>query len=303
VLEDGGFVIRLKGSYDPTAGTWSVSAKSSDIIYTIDGKVDGAGVSQGSSATIAVKNGSEWVPYIFPVTEENVDISNAETVEESVAGGLPSFAQGYWRVNMPVPPGYSASISALISDWKIKFTGVVTSPAGSQSVDDSFTIVEYTNTDGHEIIVCYPEYVMTSANLAQAIAAYLGNGVVVIALEAPENEYVPGKWVYVTPDGSTIITSGFTEAEFEKLHVFFATGGWEKWAVDNGVSKVNKYSKFKLGFRSNNTILDMIYMVQPNPEVPDDYIVVFPSLAALKLADPSEVSTPDDGVVKMTLTR
>jgi hypothetical protein len=89
-LEDGDLTIRLKGSYDPNAGNWSVSAKSSSIIYTINGNVNSAGVSQGSSATIAVKSGEEWIPFIFPIRESAVNIPG--TAKEGIAGVLPSFA-------------------------------------------------------------------------------------------------------------------------------------------------------------------------------------------------------------------
>jgi hypothetical protein len=303
VLEDGDLTIRLKGSYDPNTGIWSASAKSSTIIYTLDGNVDNAGVLQGASATIAVKSGNEWVPHIFPVTEEAVSIPGAAAAEESEAG-LPSFAKGYWYSKAEGYGGVnSVSLSVLVSDWKSKVTGTYTSPDGTMSIDQSWTLVEYTGSGSgpYEVIACYPEYVITSENLAKAVAAYLGVPITAFI----EDEEPSGRYVGVS-EGAWF-GGGFSEAEWKRLRVFHATGGWEKWAAKNNVTKENRYVKAKMSY-SNNTRFDMINMVKVEPW---GYTYYFPTLATLKAAtlveehnwDWSSDPPTDLGVQVFTFTR
>jgi hypothetical protein len=172
-LEDGDLTIRLRGSYDPNTGNWSVSAKSSAIIYTLDGNVDRRGVSRGSTATIAVKNGEEWIPYIFPVMETAVSIPGTVT-EEGESGGIPSFAQGIWYGT----DGHESYVF-FISDWKV--TAVEIKPWCTKPDERSTTILDCNETgDGsgsYEVILCWPEYAQNSGTLlyvVQAMAECLG---------------------------------------------------------------------------------------------------------------------------------
>jgi hypothetical protein len=317
VLEDDDLTIRLKGSYDPNTGKWSVSAKSSAIIYTIDGKVNSAGVSQGCTATVVVKSGDEWVPYIFPITEETaVTISNEAGAEESLIGGFPSFALGYWNSNEDYGGGYVVSLSLLVSDWRAAVTGTLTSPEGTSPIGLSWTMLEYNELSSgtYELIACYPEYAMTVSNLAKAVADYLGLGESEITglTEAPDNGNWPsGRWIYDA--GNSSWWGGFSTAEFDKLNVFWATGGWEKWAAVNGVPKENRYVKAKMSYKNGNTKFDMINMVAVEDSLkPWSYTYSFPTLTALKAAylveerewDWSGGSSPTGGdVIVTTFTR
>jgi hypothetical protein len=228
-----------------------------------------------------------------------VDIST-ETSGSSDDSGLPPFARGYWHSNTEVAPGYSISMSALVSGWKIKLTGVAVSPDYRNPFEKSLTIIEYADTDGHEIIVCYPEYTMTSENVAAVITAYLEleNGTVAALNNPSDILTATGKWVYVNSDSGSIITGGFPDAEFEKLRAFWATGGWEKWAAANNVESANKYAKFTLRYRNGNTAFDMILMAKGDGS--EDYTVDFDSLAALKAANPVVV---DEENSVMTFSR
>jgi hypothetical protein len=323
VLEDGDLTIRLKGSYDPNTGNWSVSANSSTIIYSLDGNVNSAGVSQGSSATIAVYDSGtqEWVPYIFPITEAVVIIPDAAEAEDGETGGMPSFTQGYWHSDKTYPGGYLQSISLLISDWRVTATGTVTSPDGTtMPIEQNWTLLEFTGegttSDPYYIVGCYPEYVMTSEDLAEAMEDYLGITSIDALTSAPGDPWPSGKWVYYDDNDDSIWFGGFTDTEYDRLNVFWATGGWETWAADNGVTKKNQYVKAKLSYSSGNTSFDMINMVKEGSD-PWYYIYSFESLADLKAAvtagelveehewDWSDYPDPltDLGVSRITFTR
>jgi hypothetical protein len=305
--------MRLKGSFDPDTGKWSVSAKSSSIIYTIDGSVDSAGTSRGSSATIAVKSGDEWVPYFFPVTEAGVSISGAEEAVESLESGMPSFAKGTGYSSQDYGGGYSTSMSCIISDWKIIVSGTTTSPNGTQPIDQNMTLLEYTGSDSdYEVIYCYPEYVQTSANMAKALAAYLGiaENDITAYTEFP-TQFPSGRWIYITSNSGSY--GGFSEAEFAKIQVFWATGGWEKWAATHDVTPQNRYEKKKISYIANNTKFEARNMVGPaTGENAWEYTYSYSTLALLKaaenLAEEHDWSwdgqaMKDNGVKVMTFSR
>jgi hypothetical protein len=317
VLEDGDIKIRLKGSYDPNTGNWTVSANSSFIIYTLNGSVNSVGVSQGSSATIAVYNEGteEWVPYFFPVTEESVSVPAWTEASDGVTGGVPSFMQGYWHSNHSYG-GYTDSISILVSDWKVAVSGTTTSPYGNRPIDQNWTLLEIDDKTGgvYEIIGCYPYYVETSDDLADAAEEYLGlsNGAITAAASNPFGGGSPpdGRWVYYTASGGYSYWGGFSSAEYDKLDVFWGTGGWEKWAADNSVTKANKYIAAKITYSGNS--FGMINLVGiANASQPWDQTYDFPTLADLKAATLVEERNwewnypelEDTGVAVRTFTR
>jgi hypothetical protein len=281
VLEDGNLTIRLKGSYDPHTGNWSVSAKSPTIIYTLDGSVDSAGVSQGASATIAVKNGNEWVPYTVLITEgASHDFTNDATEAMDSEEGVPSSVQGYWYMNETFSYG-SASHSLLVSDWKMQLIDVLTTPEGTLSYNQSWTILDWKGAGpSYEMTYCYIQYVMTPENLAKAMAAYLDlDERDITALNANPRSggnLSEGRWVYVDEDST--YQGGFSPEESQKLDVFWQTGGWEIWVMLNGgnADKKNKYVKDKISF--NNTTLSITPMVAGDGTV---YTRAFDSLEAL----------------------
>ncbi|MDR1931435.1 MAG: hypothetical protein LBQ57_01305 [Spirochaetales bacterium] len=317
MLEDGDIVMRLRGSYDPNTGNWSVSAKSSAIIYTLDGSVDSAGISRSSSATIAVKSAEEWIPYYFPITETAVSVPVWDEVDEGETGGAPSIGHGYWY-SKNSGGGYTTSISILVSAWKTTVTGTVISPFGTMPIEQSWSLLELEDKGGnvYELIACYPDYVKTSADVAKAAEAYLdlNDGAIEALTEYPFMGDTPptGRWVYVE-SADTTWWGDFSTAEFGKLEVYWGTGGWEKWASRNGVTKANKYVKARMSFNSLNSF-DMVNLVQiSNTEEPWQSISTFSSLADLKAKASSlveehdwnwtEYPPTDLGVYKMTFTR
>jgi hypothetical protein len=314
VLEDGDITIRLKGSYDPNKGTWSVSANSSQIIYTLDGRVDSTGKSQGSTATIVVKSGVEWVPFVFPITEETVAISGTAVDGES---GVAASAQGWWKTSGS-DNGYSWDVSVLLSPWKVKGTVTTTFPNGTVTPDDiEWSIVEIAGSGAgpYEIYYTWPEYVMTSENLAKAASqCVFGNqtSVVAVTLEqaAGTSPSPLGPWVYYESTTGGTWWCGFTTAQVE---TFFALNYWKTWASSNGVIKANKYGAVKVSFNNAAapTSFNMINLVQAGSPDEYEYIRSFDTLAELKTAtlveehdwDYSSYPPIEGGVAVQTLTR
>ncbi|MDR1863087.1 MAG: hypothetical protein LBQ67_04105 [Treponema sp.] len=356
VLEDGDLTIRLKGSYDPNTGRWSVSARSSNIMYTLDGIVDRAGKLQTANATIMVKSGAgvneTWSPYFFPVTEGAVSIPNAGTAVDGETGGVPAVWQGNWYSYKNYGGGYTASINVLISDWNASVSGISKSPYGSKPIAENYTLIELTGSGNgpYEYIGCYPDYVMTSERFAAAVRSHLGPSVTVTADTGPGVGIIineAGSSSSWSADVSVDVGSGTiiweipmpigrigppeevtppdievpegdrldADAAWEKLDEFWSTGGWEQWAANNGVEQANRYVKARITFTgSNSNSFNMINMVAvENPSKPWEYTYIFPTLAALKVAEATLVEEHDwdestwpptnKGVEVMTFTR
>jgi hypothetical protein len=320
VLEDGALTIGLSGSYDPTTGNWSVSAKSTNIIYTLNGNVDSEGFSQGCSAAIAVKSGNEWVPYFFTVTEGDVTITDEDDAEESDESDLPSFALGYWHSTSSDGYGY-LSLGVLVGAWKADVRGTYTNEYGTQPINQNWTVLEFEDegNNSYGVIACYPEYVMTSTNFASALSAYLGVSVKGCSTMEEFYTYTGTGWaVYVEGDSTQSHSISIKMPEGSstgstKLSVFLATGGWEKWAAENSISQANRYTKARMKY-TGQTKFEMNQLVRiADPSEPWDQTYTFGSLAALKAVEASlvpehnwmwETETPEDlGVNTMTFKR
>jgi hypothetical protein len=331
ILEDGDFTIRLTGTYDPYTGIWSVSAKSSTIVYTLGGSVDADGNSQGTTATIAVKeDDGEWSTSVLPVTEETVNIDVEEEDLEEGDAGVPSFGQGWWRSQMVIDVGYEAEISCLISPWKLKAT-INTTWNGTHSTEtQECNIIEINDLgdDSYDFIYTYPEYVITSEDFKNAVADFLGinKSLITVLSKSPWDIDVAGdlwptgKWVYYNEEDESTSMGGFTDAEWTKLDSFWAQNYWELWAADNGIQEQPKYAKLKVTYRNSGTVFDMVSMVEESDdpgEPPGFYTYNFDTLAELKAAtlveahnwnfewdeDTSSLISEDLGVSKMTFTR
>ncbi|MDR1177069.1 MAG: hypothetical protein LBK83_16540 [Treponema sp.] len=261
--ESNEVLVRLQGIYDADTGNWSVSARSedSDVVYTIDGNVDGAGNFRAGATVVEPSGNDEWAPDFFPVIDAGSPFTPNGTIAESKTGGMPSVAHGYWIANWEatVPGGTEkvfSSLRCLISDWKIKVTGTETysyAPGSSTPLDQNQTIIEVNEVNGsYEVISCYPEYVPTAANFAAALTDYLGNGE--IAYYTDPNQQPPeGRWVYMGPyDLAPVCGGDFTEADTEKMVEFYAVNGWEAWAATHSVTPVKKYAKYKFVFNGNS---------------------------------------------------
>jgi hypothetical protein len=111
---------------------------------------------------------------------------------------------------------------------------------------------------------------------------------------------------------------GFSQADYKRLEVFWATNGWEKWAATHNVTPENRYIKARITF-SGSTSFDIVNLVAvKDSSKPWDYTHSFSSLTELKAADLVEEheweeragATPDTlptrkklGVEKITLRR
>jgi hypothetical protein len=288
LLEDGAFLIRLKGSYDPNKGTWSVSARSSTIIYTLDGSVDSAGNSRGSTATIVVAG----VPYVFPIAEQGVTISEGDVNTEYEDEGVPAFAQGWWQAAGP-----GENVSFLVSPWKIKYTKTKTDgPHGMDVKEVEYTLLEITGSGAgpYTAIYTWPEYKKTSANLAKAAGKYLfGKEDSVTALTdeqaKPGAHYIPQegeKYVYYDETSGSTRWGGFTRDQLEK---FFAEDYWKKWLLNDADpdSITPMYGASRVSFNSATapTSFSLVDLVKvDNPQQGWEYTHDFESLAALEAA-------------------
>ena len=88
-LEDGDILFRLKGTFDSSTGRYTASSASSFARYTINGDANGA------TATLAVKQGDDWISFIVSVTIKEVSVKDGSA--QDYAGGIPSWAQGSWH--------------------------------------------------------------------------------------------------------------------------------------------------------------------------------------------------------------
>ncbi|MCL2026195.1 MAG: hypothetical protein FWG92_05255, partial [Leptospirales bacterium] len=81
-LVDGAIVFRLTGNYDPVARTYTASAASSLIRYSINGAFNESGDSLGSTATLLVRDSNtsdDWTAFTSVITESAVSISGTES--------------------------------------------------------------------------------------------------------------------------------------------------------------------------------------------------------------------------------
>jgi hypothetical protein len=331
VLRDDAVLARLRGSYDPESGNWSVSARSvDDVVYTFEGRVNGTGEFRDANATIVAPSAdlNEWEPVFSPVTrrEEAGAWDLPGEPEESQASGMPSLALGYWSGSLVAGTAEEISLGCLVSDWKVK---VITTAPVEWSVispyitlvDQNQTIIEVANPeDGvYEVISCYPYYAPTAENYAAAITDWLGlapENAVAHYEDYPERGDAPDRWVYIDPESGPLCI--LPTEEFDQLLEFNLAKGWDRWAEEHNVTVAKKYAKYKFEFSDGNNTFDMIQMIEGGGTdgalSPDSYEnhYVFDTLAALNAADLTEecrfASDGDNnwentGVLARTFTR
>lgn len=260
VLEDDDLIIRLglEGSYDPVTGTWSVSARppSYDRLYAIAGTFYGIQRTLRVIATVMAKSEGQWVADIAPVTEEAVSI--AGTAAEG-ADGLPSALHGCWYSR-----GGAESLSALVSDWKILLSGTETNPEGIPiAVSRDCNVLEVSGNGPYEITYCYPKYQMTTENLRDALADFLGlkqSDITAIDRSNPVDLTESDRRVFVIAgeNGVELIylyPEGFSAEELRLVEAFHAIGGYAAWAAKNSISQETKYEKIKVTLDGGQFIL------------------------------------------------
>ena len=169
-LEDGDMLFRLSGSYDSSTGSYTASSASSFARYTINGDASGA------TATLAVKQGDEWVTFIVSVTIKEVSVKDG--VAQDTAGGLPSWAQGswhdWWQKNHSDPKENSFEAWSYFNQWYYE--------AWRSSVwhdNWEFSAIKYTvikaeklANDVYDVIFSYPVYKGTDAQRKAALEKF-----------------------------------------------------------------------------------------------------------------------------------
>jgi hypothetical protein len=329
ILQDDEVLVRLRGTYDPESGNWSVSARSDeDVIYTFEGRVTGTGEFRDANATIVAPSTDtgEWAPVFAPVTRATPWSITEEPVEIE-ASGMPSLALGYWGGSLhtgiigETDEEVLIPLGCLISDWKVK---VITNEAVEWSVilpyitlvDQNQTIIEVTNAGNgvYEVISCYPYYEPNATNFAAALTEWLGLPPVNAVAhydEYPNRMDAPERWVWIDPHAGPLCI--LPTAEFEQLLEFYLAKGWDRWAEENNVTPARKYAKYKFEFSNDNNTFDMIQMIKGGGEgntlSPDSYNnqYVFDTLQALNAAALTEEclfdGSENKGVLKRTFTR
>ncbi|MDR1231806.1 MAG: hypothetical protein LBK61_10450 [Spirochaetaceae bacterium] len=324
VLGNDGMAIRLRGSYDPDSGNWSVSARTAeDAIFTIDGSVDSAGAFLGAGATIVMPDEgvpNEWAPSFAPVTKNAAAWSPAGDIADSKSGGMPDFAHGYWNGSWKEEgladfPGASAitSVRCIISDWKIKITGTETRVLSSLEplsdgevlINQNQTVIEVEKVDDNTYLVtsCYPEYIQTGETFVAAITDYLDLNEGDIELRTnsiPSLDY-ENRWVYMDSMEGIAFYGGLAEEEYEKMWKFYTTNAWEAWAAEQpeGTVEMNKkYAQYKFVFETGNSSFKMVRMIKwPDPgdgDLKQGYTVYHNTYAFDTLAELTAAATAAD---------
>ena len=148
-LEDGDMLFRLSGTYNQSNKTYKVSAASSIIHYTINGSIAANGT-HVSTATLAVKDGSDWTTITVPVNNTTVDITATDYGDDQIKTvGFPSQAEGLWYDSAAIPNG---------SGNFINFEKFVISPLTISSVqwsefDTGTDVEQVTYFEGHTLTV------------------------------------------------------------------------------------------------------------------------------------------------------
>jgi hypothetical protein len=282
VLEYDDVLVRLRGSYAPNSGNWSVSARygegDSDAVYTFDGNggYEDAPLRK-AGATVMMPDGGnpgEWRPAFFPVTESGTAWSPNGEVNDSVTeGGMPPEMHGYWSASWDMPILSSGTIhmtmQCLISDWKITATGRRVSTYEDRVIKQNQNIVEIEEvSEGvYNVISCYLEYQERAVTLKAALTEWLGLGKDGITVWDGE-EKPNGPWIKDNQGMPYPETGGFSDKQWEEVQSFYAANGWEIWVANNTAlweglhpnGPIVKYAKYQ--FSSDGDHLNMTKMVE-----------------------------------------
>jgi hypothetical protein len=119
LLEDGDIVFRLKGSYNSVTKTYSLSAASSILRYSISGGFKDSGIAETGKAIVQVKAGAEWTTIEVPVavTGTAPSISSGGEVVDELAKGIPENLRGNWRY-----PGNDKELYAIVTAFSVIYS-------------------------------------------------------------------------------------------------------------------------------------------------------------------------------------
>jgi len=99
LLEDGDITFRLKGNYNSDTKTYTLSAASSILRYTISGGFNSSGVAETGKAVVQLKSGEVWTTTEAEVTTTGTApaIDAGGTIVDETEGGIPMNMRGIWR--------------------------------------------------------------------------------------------------------------------------------------------------------------------------------------------------------------
>jgi hypothetical protein len=106
-LEDGDVIYNFKGEYEPENNVFSIQAKSTLVIFSLNGKLsaDGDIDTAKSTAKIQVKSAGEWITIECNLIGGNQTVSEEAPNAGAEPEGLPSSYQGKWK-NLLYPEEY-----------------------------------------------------------------------------------------------------------------------------------------------------------------------------------------------------
>jgi hypothetical protein len=98
-LEDGDITFRLNGNYNSDTGTYTLSAASSFLRYTITGSFNDLGIAETGRAIVQVRSGDEWITTEVPITTTGTapPINTGGVIVDETSGGIPQNMRGIWR--------------------------------------------------------------------------------------------------------------------------------------------------------------------------------------------------------------
>ncbi|MDR2965882.1 MAG: hypothetical protein LBU88_08910 [Treponema sp.] len=240
-LVDGNIIFQLEGYYDPVTRTYTASSAGSFIRFSISGAFNASGNSLGSTATVAMKmdqnDENSWVVASYTVTEEAVTFSGTETANAFDGTGAPAQGRGLWKFADSQPWDYwdpvtqefkegtmSFAGTLLVSEWTMVVEQMTTYPDGTKDFHTmNLTVVEVdsSNNNYDDIIVSFPMYVGTKAQVLAAAAAFLQQ-INISATQLNASPYPSGDWLYVYPSGS--IGGSLPEYLWEEIFALNLTG-------------------------------------------------------------------------------
>ena len=166
-LEDGDILFRLRGTFDSSTGSYIASSASSFARYTINGDANGA------TATLAVKQGDDWISFIVSVTIKEVSVKDGNT--QDYAGGLPSWAQGSWHDWYSKTPNdyteHSFETWAYFDQWYYEASKSSVWHGNWDYTSTKYTVIkaEPLANGVYDVIFSYPFYKATDAQKKTAL--------------------------------------------------------------------------------------------------------------------------------------
>ncbi|MCL2792751.1 MAG: hypothetical protein FWD87_06640 [Spirochaetaceae bacterium] len=255
-LYDGGITFNLSGTIDQETFTYSVSASSSMIRYTINGAFDSSWNPIGATATLAVRIADDdWRPFTFPVVLDNtINITGAVT-EEPETGGIPLNLRGFWHFSENLDCGGRNEGRMLVTQWNISLDSVRIDLDGTRHPPDSMmvTVIERDGSDtDFDLILTYPLYRARNENeLAAAVNAFfVGKGI------TPEKKndwsdivWGAGPQFFIDKDdrGNYYIHwINFTENQWRLIDQYYRSRHEEAFLIDRGVQPRPVFEKHRV---------------------------------------------------------